>query len=140
MARAIVGGRPFNFDRDEIERRMIGVRPERIQKELVEMFDTVYPPKQVVETVTGWNRRTFTTHEAERVLTKAGFVCRPAGVDDDGRPGRFVEQPADDGAESASHAETPDARLARVETALTINQEAIASLVRRVEKLEASAR
>ncbi len=140
MVRAIVGGRPFDFTEEEIERRMRDVRPEPVREHLVEMINTVYPPKQVLATVTGWDRTTFTTMEAQRVLTRAGFVCRRAGKDDDGRHGWVLDQPTDDDAESTSHAEAPDARLARVEAALTIAQEAIASLVRRVEKLESSTR
>ena len=140
MVRAIVGGRPFDFTREEIERRMRGVHPEPVREHLVEMLDTVYPPKQVLATVTGWDRTSFTTMEAQRVLTRAGFVCRRAGEDDEGRHGWVLEQPADGDAESTSHAAAPDARLAQVEAALTIAQEAIASLVRRVGELESSTR
>jgi hypothetical protein len=35
MVRAIVGGRPFDFTREEIERRMRGVRAEPIREHLV---------------------------------------------------------------------------------------------------------
>ena len=139
MVRAIIGGRPFSFTSEEIERRMRGVHPEPIREHLVEMLNTVYPPKQVLATVSGWDRTSFTTMEAQRVLTRAGFVCRRAGDDDEGRRGWVLDQPADDYAESTAAAEALDARLARVETALTVAQEAIASLVSRVEKLESSA-
>ena len=118
---------------------MRGVRPEPIREHLVEMLNTVYPPKQVLATVSGWERTSFTTMEAQRVLTRAGFVCRRAGDDEEGRRGWVLEQPTDDDAESTAGAEAPDARLARVETALTVAQEAIASLVGRVERLESSA-
>ena len=74
MVRAIVGGRPFDFTKEEIERRMRGVHPEPIREHLVEMLGTVYPPKQVLGTVSGWDRTSFTTMEAQRVLTRAGFV------------------------------------------------------------------
>jgi hypothetical protein len=102
-------------------------RPPR--EHLVEILNTVYPPKQGLATVTGLDRTTFTTMEAQRVLTRAGFVCRRAGEDDECCRGWVVEQSTDDEAESTSHAEAPDSRLARVEAALTIAQEAIASLV-----------
>jgi hypothetical protein len=138
MVRSIVGGRPFDFTKEEIERRMRGVHPEPIREHLVEVLSTVYPPKQVLATVSGWDRTSFTTMEAQRVLTRAGFVCRRAG-DDEGRRGWVLEQPADDDAESTAGAEVPDARLARVEMALIVAQEAIASLVGRVERLESSA-
>jgi hypothetical protein len=139
LVRAIVGGRPFDFTKEEIERRMRGVQPEPIREHLVEMLSTVYPPKQVLATVSGWDRTSFTTLEAQRVLTRAGFVCRRAGDEDDYRRGRFLEQPTDDDAESEADAERPDARLARLEAALTVAQEAIAFLVGRVEQLESSA-
>jgi hypothetical protein len=32
------------------------------------MLATVYPPKQVLATVSGWDRTSFTTMEAQRVL------------------------------------------------------------------------
>jgi hypothetical protein len=137
---SVIGGRPFNFTKAEIERRMTGVRPEPIQKQLVEVQGTVYPPKQVVETMTGWHRRTYTTHEAERALTRAGLVCRAARADDYRRQTQLAAQPTDGYEEFSSHGETLDARLARIEVAQTIDQEAIASLIRRVEKLETSAR
>jgi hypothetical protein len=136
MVRAIVGGRPFDFTREEIERRMRGVRAEPIREHLVEMLNTVYPPKQVLATVTGWDRTSFTTMEAQRVLTRVGFACRRAGEDDEGHRGWVVEQPAEDDAEP----EGPDARIARLEAALTVAQEAIASLAGRIGKLESAIR
>jgi len=45
-----------------------GVHPEPIREHLVEMLATVYPPKQVLATVSGWDRTSFTTMEAQRVL------------------------------------------------------------------------
>jgi hypothetical protein len=140
MTRAVVGGRPFDFSREEIERRMKGVGPEPIREHLVELLDTVFPPKQVLATVTGWDRTSFTTMEAQRVLTRAGFVCRRASEDDEGSRGWVLAQPTDDVTESTADTAAPDVRLARVEAALTVAQEAIASLVARVEKLELSAR
>ena len=138
MVRAIVGGRPFDFTKEQIERRMRGIHPEPIREHLVEMLSTVYPPKQVLAAVSGWDRTSFTTMEAQRVLTRAGFVCRRVGDDNQGRRRWVLEQPTDDDAESTADAEAPDARLARVEMTLAVAQEAIASLVGRVEKLEAS--
>jgi hypothetical protein len=66
-------------------RIMREVQPETIREHLVELNETVYPPKQVLAIVTGWQRRSFTTQEAQRVLTRLGFVCRRAGGSDDGR-------------------------------------------------------
>ncbi|PZS36522.1 MAG: hypothetical protein DLM58_01610 [Pseudonocardiales bacterium] len=79
MVKALVGGRPFDFSKDEIERRMRQEEPESIREHLVEVNGRSFPPKQVLATVTGWNRTTFTTMEAQRVLTRAGFTCRRNG-------------------------------------------------------------
>ncbi|MFJ9785194.1 hypothetical protein ACIRSS_36875 [Amycolatopsis sp. NPDC101161] len=68
---------------------MRNVDPETIREHLVEIGRTVFPPKQVLAVVTGWERTSFTTMEAQRVLTKVGFVCRRAGQAADGRGGRL---------------------------------------------------
>jgi hypothetical protein len=140
VVRAVVGGRPFEYDKQEIERRMRGVAPESIREHLVELLNTVYPPKQVLAEVTGWDRSSFTTMEAERVLTRAGFVCRRAGTTDGGRPAWVVERSFDDDGELSADGGTPYARLARLEAALAVAQEAIAALAGRIQKLELSAR
>lgn len=59
--------------------------PEEIRKYVVEVNGTVFPPKQVLAHVTGWERQSFTTMEAQRVLNKLGFTCREAGTLPDGR-------------------------------------------------------
>lgn len=96
MVRAVVGGRPFDFTKEDIERRMSGVHPEPIREHLVEMLGTVFPPKQVLATITGWDRTSFTTMEAQRVLNRAGFVCRRAGQDGEGRLGWMAIQSAEE--------------------------------------------
>jgi hypothetical protein len=73
--------------------------------------------------------------EAQRVLTRAGFVCRRAGTDDEGRLGWLVDQP-DEETDLTSVAPVTEARLAHLETTVTVLQEALASIVRRIEKLE----
>jgi hypothetical protein len=75
MVRAVVGGRSFVFSKEEIEHRTRGVHPEPIREHLVEVRDTAYPPKQVLAAVTGWDRTSFTTMEAQRVLTRVGFAA-----------------------------------------------------------------
>ena len=73
-----VGGRDFNLTKQEVEVRMRGEEPELIQKHTVEVNGQVFPPKQVLAHVTGWARTSFTTMEAQRVLTRIGFVCAEA--------------------------------------------------------------
>ena len=73
-----VGGRDFNLTKQEVEARMKGEEPELIQKHMVEVNGQMFPPKQVLGHVTGWARTSFTTMEAQRVLTRIGFVCTEA--------------------------------------------------------------
>lgn len=73
-----VGGRDFNLTKVEVEARMKDTEPELIQKHVVEVNGQWYPPKQVLGQVTGWARTSFTTMEAQRVLTRIGFVCTEA--------------------------------------------------------------
>jgi len=121
----IVGGRPFEQGRDEVELRMREERPETIRKHVVEMLGTVFPPKQVVATVTGWERTSFTTNEAQRVLTQLGFRCRTAASDEHGE----MRWETETGGESPEPGGGVAARLA-------VAEEAIASLVRRVGEIE----
>ena len=76
----IVGGRDFHWSREQVKAAMSGVEPEEIRRNVVEIGDQQFPPKQVLTVVTGWERQSFTTHEAQRVLSKLGFPCRPPGV------------------------------------------------------------
>ncbi|TVZ02301.1 hypothetical protein EAS64_26155 [Trebonia kvetii] len=140
MVSATVGGRPFDFSREEIERRMRGIQSEPIREHLVEVLGTVYPPKQVLATITGWDRTSFTTMEAQRVLSRVGFVCRRAGTVGGGRRAWVVDQASDGRVEAIAEPEVPDTRLTRLETQLAVAQEAIASLAARVQKLELAAR
>lgn len=73
-----VGGRDFNLTKMEVEAQMRDSEPESIQKHAVEVNGQWYPPKQVLGEVTGWARTSFTTMEAQRVLTRIGFVCAEA--------------------------------------------------------------
>lgn len=69
-----VGGRAFDLTKQEIETLMEGVQPEMIQKHAVEVSGQLFPPKQVLNHVTSWERTSFTTMEAQRVLARLGFV------------------------------------------------------------------
>lgn len=136
---ATVGGRPFDFSRQEIERAMRGVQPEPIREHLVEILGTVYPPKQVLATVTGWDRTSFTTMEAQRVLSRVGFTCRRAGKVGGRLAGVTDHVPYEDAGTDAEP-DAQDTRLARLEAQLAVAQEAISSLAARVQKLELTAR
>lgn len=93
-----VGGRDFNLTREEVEARMNGVDPELIQKHAVEVNGQMFPPKQVLGHVTGWERTSYTTMEAQRVLTRIGFACTEARGGLMMRAGEFVMETVRDSA------------------------------------------
>jgi hypothetical protein len=85
-----VGGRDFNLTKQEVEARMKGEEPELIRKHMVEVNGQMFPPKQVLGYVTGWARTSFTTMEAQRVLTRIGFACAEARGGPIRQAGQFV--------------------------------------------------
>jgi hypothetical protein len=127
----IVGGRTFDQSKPDVEKAMRGEEPEPIRKHLVEMNGTVFPPKQVLAHVTGWDRQSFTTMEAQRVLTKLGFVCREAGEGPDGRPAWMHAK-----GERTQSAPREADRITALEAALAMAQAAIVGLDARVRALE----
>ena len=94
-----VGGRDFDLTKQEVEARMMGEDPELIQKHMVEVNGQMFPPKQVLGHVTGWDRATFTTMEAQRVLTRIGFVCTEARGGRIRQAGQFVMDTVSDSAQ-----------------------------------------
>jgi hypothetical protein len=94
-----VGGRDFNLTKQEVEARMNGEDPELIQKHMVEVNGQMFPPKQVLGHVTGWARTSFTTMEAQRVLTRIGFVCAEARGGRIRQAGQFVMDAVRDSAQ-----------------------------------------
>src|SRR6266851_1970610 len=133
MARIVVGGRALELTADEVVREMRTVTPETIREHLVEIASTVFPPKQVLAQVTGWDRQTFTTMEAIRVLTRLGFVCRRASSRA-GRPPAWLPVAHDDPGEQ--EAVSIERRLSAMESAITVLQEAVAGLAQRMSRLE----
>jgi hypothetical protein len=126
--RMVVGGRELDLTMNDVLRKMRDVQPEPIRDHLVEIGDAEFPPKQVLATVTGWERQSFTTMEANRVLTRLGFNCCRVGhqPDDQPAPGAGQQEPS-----------SIEGRLSAAETALAVAQEAIAGLRNRVAALEA---
>lgn len=72
----VISRRQFALRARQVERRLRGVLPEPLKDHFVVINRRRYPPKQVLELVTGLDRAEFTTHHARRVLTGLGF---PAG-------------------------------------------------------------
>src|SRR4051794_10755023 len=109
-----VRGRDWEWSKQFVEQAMRDQVSDTIQKHVVEVNGTVFPPKQVVEHVSGWPRISFTTAEAQRVLTKIGFLCREAKASPDGR---MAWMPKDGG---TADSETIDPQRVRVlEAAVT---------------------
>jgi hypothetical protein len=131
--RFTVGGEEYDLTKERVISAMRGVPSEPIQKHVVEIEGTVFPPKQVFATVTGRVRTSFTTMEAQRVLRRLGFLCREAGRRENGAPGWLLAGRDDD---------QPDAdvgtRLASVEASLATLEAALAGLHARVKELEAA--
>jgi len=104
--RFTVGGKSLDLTREQVVNAMKDVPADHVQKHIVEIDGHVFPPKQVFATVSGRERQTFTTMEAQRVLKRLGFVCRLAGDLDGGVP-TLVST----GGSSGPNA-TPDQKLA----------------------------
>lgn len=117
-----MGGREFELTPEDVRRRMKKVQPEPFQKYVVELNGAVYPPKQVIDTCLGFPRTSFTTMEAQRVLSRLGFVCRRAAT-------------AAGGTEATGDADRSDSSSA-TQSALTTLQLAVARLDERVKALE----
>jgi hypothetical protein len=93
--RSVVGGRQLDLAADDVIRSMRGVEPETIREHFVVIGSILFPPKQALAQVTGWDRQTFTTMEATRVLSRLGFACQRAGQRADGRQAWVQEGKAD---------------------------------------------
>lgn len=128
--RFTVGGEEYDLTRERIISTMRGATSESIQKYVVEIEGTVFPPKQVFSAVTGRTRTSFTTMEAQRVLRRLGFVCREAGRLSDWTPTGVTDSGEDDGEA------TVQVRIAALEATVGTLQAAVSGLHARVADLE----
>ena len=126
--RMVVGGRALDLTANDVVRKMRNIQPEPIRDHLVEIVNTESPPKQVLAVLTGWDRQSFTTLEANRVLTCLGFHCCRADAD----LMTIMHQGRNTGQQELS---SLDRRLSAAESALAVAQEAIAGLRNRVAEL-----
>lgn len=99
-----VGGRDFDLTKQEVESRMRSEEPEAIRKHMVEVNGQMFPPKQVLGHATGWARTSFTTMEAQRVLTRIGFDCAEAPSGPIRHAGQFVLDAVRDSSQQAMSA------------------------------------
>lgn len=120
----VVGRRDLELDTSDVITAMRDQIPETARAYVVEVGDEWFPPKQVFATVTRWNRGTFTTYEAVRILRRLGFHV----VDD-----REVKEEM--GTTLAAPA-TFDDRLGHVESGLKVLQTAIARIADRLSIIE----
>jgi hypothetical protein len=137
MVRIVVGGRELDLIMDDVVRGMRNTQPEPIREHLVEVADNAFPPKQVLAQVTGWDRLTFTTMEAIRVLTRLGFTCRRTGRHSEVQRAWASDDREELGIQRSSSVER---RLAAVESSLAVLQEAVAGLRNRMDELGAARR
>lgn len=124
-----VGGRPLDLTAGDVVERLRGQDPESVREHFVEVLASAFPPKQVLAAATGWDRNTFTTMEALRVLSRLGFICRRVGS-------RAAEEPALTPDTSEGALPSLGQRLRAVESGLAVAQEAIARLMQRIAALE----
>jgi hypothetical protein len=107
---------------------MRDVEPEDLREHAVDVGGQHFPPKQVMAVVTGWQRQTFTTMEAQRVLTRAGLRCMR--TTDLLAPSTSTVIPVTDNLLD---------RLHSLETAVRVLNEAVAGLSQRLGSLEGGA-
>jgi hypothetical protein len=75
VAHFTISAHEFELDADAVEKVADRVLPDPIQTHYVVVRGRRYPPKQVLEYVTGLDRADFTTHQARRILKRLGFVA-----------------------------------------------------------------
>lgn len=123
-----VGGRALELTAEQVEKAMLGRAPEPPREHVVDVADVAFPPKQVLAVVTGWDRQSFTTMEAQRVLTRLGFSCSRAGGQPPRTPAAASRTTGDD--------DLP-ARVAELEAEVGTLQAAVAGFQARIAALEA---
>jgi hypothetical protein len=119
----VIGGRSLETNSGAVVAAVEGLEPDAVRKFEVEIGGVHFPPKQVLATVSGWDRQSFTTQEARRVLEKLGFKCK-----------KFREVVPDDDAND-EHSDV-DATTGSLRAAIDVLNVAVAELTRRVAALE----
>lgn len=74
QVRATIAKQDFSFSRSEIERRLRDAVPDPLEEHFVVIGARRFPPKQVIEVMTGLDRADFNTHQARRILSRLGFT------------------------------------------------------------------
>lgn len=121
--RFTINHRAIDVTRQGILECVAGVQPEQPLKYVALIGNDRFPPKQVINLLTGWDRQSYTTEDAQRLLRRLGFQIIVAA--------ESIHQPSGSSTDLAS-------RLAVVEAASTTMNLAIAALAARVDALQAS--
>ena len=120
----IVGGERYDLTPEQVVRAVAKAEPEPLREHLVEIAGRKFPPKQAFGAVSGRPRQTFTTMEAQRILTRLGFECRRVGPSDADHSG------------AVASTEANSATLASLEAQVTTLMAAVAGLTTRITALE----
>ena len=125
----LVGGRELELTQSQVVETMNGLGPEIVREYFVELPNGWFPPKQIFAAVTEWERSSFTSHEAVRVLSRLGLACRrvdelrgEVGLDDKDTV-QQIEDFADD-------------RMREMTSSVKVLQAAVAGLTDRLSTLE----
>src|SRR5947209_4100759 len=70
-----IAGHDFELEPSDVERAVAPLLPDPLREHYVVVRGRRFPPKQVIEQVTGLDRADFTTHQARRILKRLGFVA-----------------------------------------------------------------
>jgi hypothetical protein len=108
---------------------MKGLEPETIREYFVELPNGWFPPKQIFAIVTNWERSSYTSHEAVRVLSRLGLACRR--VDELRGEVDLFDKDSTQQDEDFS-----DDRMREVSSAVKVLQSAVAGLSDRISILE----
>ena len=69
----VLRGKPYVLSRQDVEKKMKGILPEKIIIYYVEVNGQKYPPKQVISRSLGLGKVEFTTMDAGNILRRLDF-------------------------------------------------------------------
>src|SRR5208282_6061968 len=78
MQSFVLNGKRYNFSHSQVLGVVKNQIPRRIEKYRVELDGVDFPPKQILELLTGIEPINFTTMDAQRILKKLGFASQTA--------------------------------------------------------------
>jgi hypothetical protein len=69
-----IAGHVFDFSANDVERTARDLEPEPIDVHFAVVAGRRFPPKQLVEALTGLDRGDFNSHQARALLVRLGFA------------------------------------------------------------------